>query len=138
MDVSWPKVIDGGGQVTEQVGHVIDLMATCIDAAGHSYPEEFHGRRPLPLEGKSLLPVFHGRQRAGHELLGWRVPQNQVARAGKWKVIRRDGGPWELYDLEADGTETNNLADRFPDITKDLAEKWHRWAERCQQEEAPR
>ena len=44
---------------------MIDIMATCLDVAGEEYPTEFHGRKPLPMEGKSLLPIFQGRQRKG-------------------------------------------------------------------------
>ena len=62
----WPAVIRKHGQITTQVGHVIDFMATCLDVAGTNYPTEFKGRKPLPMEGKSLLPVFAGPQRKGH------------------------------------------------------------------------
>ena len=51
----------------KKVGHVIDIMATCLDVAGQEYPTEFQGRRPVPREGRSLLPVFQGHQRAGHQ-----------------------------------------------------------------------
>lgn len=130
--VRWPKVISAGGQITNQPGHVIDLMATFVDVAGTQYPGEFEGRRPLPLEGKSLAPIFRGQQRAGHEVLAWRVPRNQLVRAGRWKLIRAGAAtPWELYDLDADGTETTNLAAKSPDLVQRLAGQWQRWAERC-------
>src|SRR5207244_13654968 len=45
----WPAVIRKGGHMTDQPGHVIDIMATCLDMAGASYPTEFQGRKPLPL-----------------------------------------------------------------------------------------
>ena len=73
--VRWPAVIRQRGEFTDQVGHVIDIMATCLDVAGEEYPTEFHGRKPLPMEGKSLLPIFQGRQRKGHEVLCWSVPR---------------------------------------------------------------
>ena len=58
--VRWPAVIRQGNQVSDEVGHVIDFMATCLDVADTPYAKEFQGRRPLPLEGKSLAPVFRG------------------------------------------------------------------------------
>ncbi len=63
--VKWPAVITDGGEITKQTGHVIDIMATCIEAAGAVYPEEFQGNRVSPLEGKSLLPIFRDGEREG-------------------------------------------------------------------------
>lgn len=129
---SWPAVIRKGGSITDTVGRLMDFMPTFLEAAGASYPTEFQGRKPLPLEGKSLLPVFRGESQQGHELLAWRVPKNRALRSGKWKLVESPTTKaWELYDLAADGTETTNLAASHPDIVKDLAAQWQRWAERC-------
>jgi arylsulfatase len=129
--VRWPAVIRQRGEMTDQVGHVIDIMATCLDVAGKEYPAEFHGRRPLPLEGRSLLPVFRGGRRRGHEWLCWSVPRHHVVRGGRWKAIRtRTGGAWQLFDLEADGTETVDLAGDLPERTEELATRFERWRER--------
>jgi arylsulfatase len=131
--VRWPAVIGDGGQVTGQVGHVIDLMATCLDAAGADYPEDFHGRKPLPLEGKSLVPIFRGHQRPPHEALCWSVPRNQAIRTGRWKLVNSGRGrPWELYDLETDGTETADLAGEHPDRVREMARRFGEWQERVQ------
>ena len=56
----WPQVIGNGGQITHQVGHLIDVMATCADVAGVEYPSTYGGREVTPLEGKSLAPIFQG------------------------------------------------------------------------------
>jgi arylsulfatase len=125
----WPAVIRKGGQMTDQAGHVVDLMATCLDVAGAAYPTDFQGRKPLPLEGKSLVPIFRGAQRAGHEWLYWHAPQNQAVRSGRWKLVNAGRGkPWELYDLEADGTETQNLVSKHPDRVRGMATRWRNWA----------
>jgi arylsulfatase A-like enzyme len=127
----WPAVIQQRGELTDQVGHVIDIMATCLDVAGEEYPAEFAGRRPVRLEGKSLLPVFQGQQRPGHDELCWSVPQHQAIRAGRWKAVRpRAGGPWQLFDLQADGTETVDQAASQPERTKDLAARFEAWRQR--------
>lgn len=131
--VRWPDVIRKGGQLTDQAGHVIDFMATFLDVAGVSYPNDFHGRKPVPLEGKSLLPVFEGRERDGHDVLCWSVPRHHVIRMGNWKAARdRKGGPWQLFNLKSDGTETVNLADREPDRVKHLAAHFEAWHQRMQ------
>jgi arylsulfatase len=127
----WPAVLRKGGQWTDQAGHVVDIMATCLDAASANYPRERDGRKPLPLEGRSLLPVFRGEQRAGHEALYWNAPRNQAVRLGRWKLVNAaPGKPWELYDLEADGGETQDQAAKHPQRVRDMAGQWQAWAER--------
>jgi len=56
----WPAAIVEPG-ISHQVIHVIDLMATCLDAAGVEYPSEYQGRPVQPLEGESFLPALQGR-----------------------------------------------------------------------------
>jgi arylsulfatase len=131
MVVRWPAVIRKGGQITNQVGHVIDFMATCLDASGAKYPTDFKGRKPLPLEGKSLLPVFEGKRRGGHEVLYWSVPRHHVIRMGKWKAIKpKNSKTWKLFDLDADGTETVDLAQREPDRVQSMAARFDKWQKR--------
>jgi arylsulfatase A-like enzyme len=126
--VRWPAVIRDGGQVTSQVGHVSDLIATCLNVAGADYPEQFRGRRPLPLEGKSLAPVFQGLRRKGHEVLCWSVPQHYAVRMGKWKAVKpRSSDARQLFDLEADGTETTNIAHENPGVVELLASRFEQW-----------
>ena len=127
----WPAVIRQRGAFTDQIGHVIDIMATCLDVAGVEYPVGFQGRKPLPLEGKSLLPVFQGRQRQGHRSLCWSVPQHDAIRMQQWKAVRpRRGGSWQLFDLQVDGTETTDLAEREPERVAELAAEFEVWHER--------
>jgi arylsulfatase len=126
--VRWPRVIRERGDITNQPGHVIDFMATCLDVAKVSYPSNFDGRVPLPLEGKSLLPIFQGRQREPHDELCWSVPRHHAIRCGRWKAIRPSkGGAWQLFDLESDGTESKDLADREPELVEQLARRFEVW-----------
>jgi arylsulfatase A-like enzyme len=50
---------------------------------------------------------------------------------GKWKLVALEGRPWELYDLEEDRTELNNLAGENPDKVGELKILYERWAKRC-------
>lgn len=52
-------------------------------------------------------------------------------RRGVWKCVRKHGGPWELYDMIADRTETTDLAPLHPALVEELAAAWQHWAERC-------
>ncbi|MEZ6114099.1 MAG: DUF4976 domain-containing protein [Pirellulaceae bacterium] len=126
----WPATIHAGSR-TNQVGHVIDMMATCLDVSSVQYPQEFDGRKPLPVEGKSLLPAFRGETQEAHDVICWSVPRHYVIRMGHWKAIRgRQAEHWELYDLESDGTETTDLASKHPEIVERLAERFSEWQRR--------
>ena len=81
------------------------------------------------MEGKSLLPAFDGvpteRKALYFEHMG-----NRAVRAGKWKLVAEKDRTWELYDLEADRTETRDLSDRFPERVGKLARMYRKWAAR--------
>ena len=131
----WPAAIRKTNTLTHAPGHIIDLMATCIDIGGAHYPETFAGERITPLEGKSLLPVFEHGKRAGHtEGIYWEHEGNHAVRQGKWKLVSRYPGKWELYDLEADRTEMQDLSARHPDRVAGMTALYERWASRCQVE----
>lgn len=131
MIAHWPAVIKKGGQWTNDLGHVMDLMTTCLEVAGAKYPQEFGARKPLPLEGRSLAATFRGDKRADHEVLCWNAPRNQAIRQGSWKLINSEPGKaWELFDLETDGGETKNLAEQHPQRVRDMAVRWGAWARR--------
>ncbi|MBY0524207.1 MAG: arylsulfatase [Gemmataceae bacterium] len=127
---SWPATI-AKPAITHQPGHLIDIMATCLDVAGAEYPKKHKDQAIAPLEGKSLLPIFQGKTRQGHDALFWEHEGNRAVRQGKWKLVSRHPDAWELYDLEADRTELTNLSAKNPDLVKELAGKYARWAERC-------
>ncbi|UCH63467.1 MAG: sulfatase-like hydrolase/transferase [Fidelibacterota bacterium] len=127
----WPAGIRQQGHITHQPGHVIDLMATCRDLAGATYPETYRGKEVLPLEGRSLRPVFQGEQRQGHDVLYWEHEGNKAIRRGKWKLVSVSEGRWELYDLEADRTELRDLAGQQPELAGELAGLYQAWAARC-------
>jgi arylsulfatase A-like enzyme len=128
--VRWPKIIKHGNQFTPQTGHVMDLMATCLDVAGSKYPNKFQGRTLVPLEGKSLVSIFGGKQRAGHEELCWNA-FGEAIRMGNWKLVRfNNSKAWELYNLETDGSETKNLAAKYPERVNEMSAKFAAWKQR--------
>lgn len=129
--VRWPAVIREGGKITKQPGHVIDFMATFLEIAKVEYPTDFNGRKPLPLEGKSLLPIFQGKQRTEHQALCWSVPKHHVIRMGKWKAIRgRKATKWQLFDLDSDVMETLDLAEQEPGRVQTMADHFEAWSKR--------
>jgi arylsulfatase len=128
--VHWPVRINSGGKLRHQPGHLIDIMATCVDVAGAKYPSRYNGNKITPMEGKSLVPAFDNKP-IKREAIYWEHEANRAVRVGNWKLVARGiNGPWELYDLDADRTELNNLAQRYPERAKKLVAMWQRYAER--------
>jgi arylsulfatase len=136
--VHWPaKVKDPG--IRKQMGHLTDLMATCVDVAGASYPEIYKGNQILPPEGRSLMPAIL-EDRPLHDTLCWEHEGNCAVRAGNWKLVARSKltkdhkvNPevsWELYDLNTDRSELNDLSGQHPRKVSELAATWMDWAKR--------
>jgi len=124
----WPAAIKQTGTLTHQPGHLIDLMATCLDVAATSYPTTHNGKAITPLEGKSLVPIFHGQTRQPHDAIYWEHEGNRAVRAGKWKLVSRHPQGFELYDMEADRTEMNDLSASNPAKTRELTALYDTWA----------
>jgi arylsulfatase len=127
----WPAGIRKPDSITGQPGHLIDIMATCLDVAGAKYPQTFDGNRITPLEGKSLRPIFEGKQRQGHPAIYWEHEGNRAVRAGNWKLVSRYPDQWELFDLQADRTETRDLAAKNPAKAAELERAYTAWAKRA-------
>jgi arylsulfatase len=124
----WPARIKQKGRFTHQPGHLIDVMATAVDIGGATYPASYKGKPISPLEGRSLVPIFDGKRRAGHPAIYWEHEGNRAVREGKWKLVSRYPGDWELYDLEADRTEMNNLAGKHPNRVERMSAMYRQWA----------
>lgn len=130
----WPAGIDKSlrGKWTDEVGHVIDIMATCVDLAGAHYPKQHRDQPVTPMEGVSLRPTFMDKPIERDGMLFWEHQGNRAVRHGDWKLVaRRIDGPWELYDLGSDRTESNDLSKERPAIASRLAEAWEAWAHRA-------
>ncbi|MHC4568526.1 MAG: arylsulfatase, partial [Planctomycetota bacterium] len=109
----WPARIRSRGKLRHQPGHLIDIMATCVDVSLAEYPSEYKGNSITPMEGRSLVPAFDSKP-IEREAIYWEHEGNRAVRQGKWKLVSRHPGEWELYDLEADRTELNDLAQKHP------------------------
>lgn len=128
--VRWPALVDAGG-ITAEPAYINDITATCLEAAGVDYPDELDGRPLLPIEGESFLPLLQGRPWSRHKPITVEHEGNRCIRKGDWKLVGETGGPWELYNIEEDRTELDNLVEGNTGKAEELQTEYDAWAERC-------
>jgi len=132
--VHWPSSISARGEIRHQPGQLPDIMATLAEVARAPIPDEKDGQPLPPCEGVSLTPTFANPAHDSdqdREALFWEHEGNAAVRRGRWKLVKQFPGEWELYDIEADRSETRNLASRHRDIVRELSALWREWADRC-------
>ncbi|ARP87794.1 arylsulfatase [Bordetella genomosp. 9] len=132
----WPQGIADKGGIRHTPGYLPDIMATILDITGAAYPSVWEGNPIAPLEGTSLRPAFEGDADDGQGAgvrppMFWEHEGNAAVRIGKWKLVRKYPGPWELYDMDADRTELHDLAGDHPERVRDMAARYDEWARRC-------
>jgi arylsulfatase len=127
----WPTAITKTGKMTNQPSHLIDIMATCVDVAEGDYPRTVGDRRITPLEGASLKPLFGGAKSIDRNPIFWEHEGNRAVREGRWKLVSQFPGEWELYDMQADRTELNNLAAKKPEMLKHMTAQYDEWSARA-------
>ncbi|WP_116367941.1 arylsulfatase [Parahaliea mediterranea] len=131
--VTWPRGIKDKGGLRSQFSHVNDITPTILAAAGLDLPEQVNGAKQIPFDGSSMLDSFanadaaefhptqyfevHGNRSIYHE--GW-IASARHDRL-PWTVGMGAGGsafeddPWELYNLEEDFSQANDLASEQPE-----------------------
>ncbi len=133
--VHWPARIKDSGSLRKQPGHLIDVMATCMEVSETTYPGQYNNRDIQPMEGVSLLPNFLGTP-IERDYIAWEHEANCAIRIGDWKLVRKgrmrtgELSAWELYDLGMDRSELNDLAGKHPERVQDMEKRWIEWARR--------
>ena len=136
----WPAgmAAERRGSLEHQPGHVIDVMATCVDVAGIEHPSKYGEHEIIALEGVSLRPALEGEPLGRQEALYFEHHLNSAVRDGDWKLVRtgHTGNParlkpWELYDMRSDRSELHNVAGQHPERVAELSAKWDAWATRA-------
>jgi arylsulfatase len=149
MIVHWPKgLATAPGALTEQVGHVVDLVPTFLEIAGADFPEELDGVRRIPPDGTSLVPVLRGDVRAATPDLVWNYAHGAGIRQGDWKLVQAEKsgwwtpadvwqvlrgerrGRWELYDLSRDPAELRDLSREERERAARMKAAWKELARR--------
>ncbi len=128
--VRWPKMIRPGSRCEVPVISV-DFFPTICEAAGVDPP------RDREIDGKSLVPIFSGKGSSSREAIYWHFPHYRgevvpysIIRKGSWKLIKRyEGKTFELFNLEEDIGEKNDLSERMPEKVKELNIMLDAWLE---------
>ncbi|VGO13502.1 Arylsulfatase [Pontiella desulfatans] len=131
--VSWPtKLREYAGTLRHGPCHIIDILPTCLDAAGVEFPSEFRGKKAVQPDGRSILDAVKGAELPPLPFYWEHLGRRAVYQDG-WKLVA-DGAksPWKLYNLMADPTEQNDLSKQFPERADGLKRDWTNWAKENQ------
>jgi len=125
----WPRGIARPGTITRQPGHLVDIMATCLDLAKTEYPKTYRGEPVGPPRGRSLVPILTGPEPSSREALFFTFyGTHNALRAGDWKLVNKDQGPWELYNLAEDRTELDDRAEAEASRLQAMKTEWEELA----------
>ena len=140
--VSWPNRIKDKGGIRSQFHHVIDVAPTLLEAAGVTEPSMVNGVPQRPIEGVSMVYSFDDPKAKGHrgtqyfEMFANRALYHDgwiaVCRHGRlpWQTsgsFSFDNDTWELYNVDQDFSEANDLAAKHPEKLRELQDLF--WAE---------
>jgi arylsulfatase A-like enzyme len=135
--ISWPRRLPARGEIRPHFAHACDLVPTLLDLVGVAPPETVQGVPQMPLEGESFAasltdPAARPRSRPQYfEMFGhrglWRDGWKAVAFHPPGTPFEEDR--WELFHLDRDFSETEDLAGREPERLQALVEAWWREAE---------
>ncbi|MFK7821888.1 MAG: arylsulfatase [Planctomycetaceae bacterium] len=126
MIAHWPAGIPESqrGTFVREHAYLPDFMPTCMELAGANYPDD----KPATV-GKSIVPLLNGRSERIHsEPIYWEHEGNAAMRWGDWKLVREYQKPWELYRINEDRTELNDLAKTSDAQRNKMVAMWEMWA----------
>lgn len=149
MIAHWPKGITPQAQPIETPRHVVDVVPTILDLAARSkqnaqsLPTEGGAegaKQPPAFAGESFLAdlqtdIARNANVVNERPLWWQHEGNRALRWGEWKIVAAGkDAQWELYNLNTDRSETQDLASRHPEIVDRLSKKWNELTERFTQQ----
>jgi arylsulfatase len=150
MVISWPAKIKERGGVRTQFHHITDIMPTILEAAGIQAPDSLNGVTQKPIEGVSMVYSFNDakapdrRKSQMFELVSNRGMYQNGWMASSiaylpWSATRTGYDPnkakWELYNIDKDFSQADDLAAKNPDKLKELVDLW--WAQAARHDVLP-
>ncbi|RDV27982.1 arylsulfatase [Alteromonas aestuariivivens] len=110
--------------------HVVDILPTLVDISGAHYPTIYRNTEILPMNGVPLTPLFQGKSLSRNEPIFFEHEGNRAVRSDKWKLVSRLQGPWQLFDMTQDRTETEDLFADYPQIAQSMILQYEKWFQR--------
>lgn len=132
--VHWPQGVKKGmeNSILPQYAFLQDITLTCLDVAGVKWPSKIGDNNYPITDGRSITPTLKGKKKAIHNTpIFYEHEGNRVVRLGKWKLVGFYDEPWELYDMDKDRSEMNNVADKNPKVVKQLSKAYNAWMVRA-------
>jgi arylsulfatase len=131
--VHWPAGMaeEKEGTIMSQPCTFLDVMPTCLELAGATYPSFYGGNsiKPLCDEARSFVPLLQEKESWDDErVLYWEHEKGKAIRKGNWRLTALANGGWQLFDLAHDLSETNNLAAEYPEKVREMKNLWNNWA----------
>ena len=106
--------------------HIVDVMPTLLELSGGEYPETMRGERVGPVAGTSLVPLLTGQKITREEPLFYSYVGNNGLWDGRYRLVSNRGGPWELFDMDADPVENVDIAAAHPERVQAMSTEWYR------------
>tara|TARA_B110000240_G_C13506449_1_gene456530 strand:- start:1023 stop:3320 length:2298 start_codon:yes stop_codon:yes gene_type:complete len=136
--VSWPNGNLPKAQLREQYTHAIDLTPTILDLINLNFPTKISSQVMLPLQGLSFAYTFDNpNQKTRKQIQYFETLGDRAIWVNGWKAVSKhqNGDPykkdiWELYHVEKDFSEINDLTEKEPKKLKELIDIWYKEAER--------
>ncbi len=132
------SVADSGG-ISREYLTMQDVMPTLLQLASARPPAGEYNHRPvLPIRGTSFLDHLQDGESPVHgsdEAIGWELHGQRALVRWPWKLLwlpdtdQQAQTRWELFDLESDPFERNDLSSRHPELLRELSDAWHQYAE---------
>ena len=131
--VHWPAGMaeNKEGTIMNQPCTFLDVMPTCLELAGASYPSFYGGNsiKPLCNEARSFVPLLQNKDQWDDErVMYWEHENGKAVRKGNWRLTALANGGWQLFDLTHDLSETNNIAAEYPEKVREMKSLWNTWA----------
>ena len=132
--VHWPNRIAARGAIRPQFHHVVDVAPTIYDLLKVSVPTEYRGAPQLPIHGQSMAYTFDSDEATRKDVQYFELLGDRAIWRDGWKAVTHhdkgtdfDADRWELYHLDRDFAELDDLAAAQPTRLKELTELW--WSE---------
>ncbi len=140
LAISWPGHITDAGGIRTQFHHVIDVVPTILEATGIPAPETVDGIKQKPIEGVSMAYTFdkaNANAPSTHTIQYFEMVGNRAIYHDGWIAATTPPAPpwelgtgtlpdlmtgykWELYNINQDYSENNDLASKEPDKLKEM------------------